>query len=377
MARLVEAMDWSATPLGDRAQWAASLRTAASICLASPFASCLAWGSARTQICNDRYRTFCAAPQRPLGADFAAGWPDAWPAMRPAFQQAFAGKTASLERQPVRLRQDSAVRDAVLDFSFVPVPDESGAVGGVLVSVFEPADGVELARVCKDLDTLNYVVSHDIRSPLRTIEEMARIILQDHAAHLPADTRVFLNHFAEGTAKLGERVAALAQFGQTSRQPLARRKVDVGALVGDIIEELRKQTQPRQVTVVVHDLPEVDADPELIRQVFTHTLSNAFKFTRHSERPRIEIGGRRLERQNDYFVTDNGAGFDMKYAGNLFELFARMHGEAQFEGLGIGLALTRRIIERHGGTIRANATRDHGATFSFSLPVSAGSKSDP
>jgi two-component system sensor kinase len=257
------------------------------------------------------------------------------------------------------------------------VPDENGGVGGILVSVFEPGKGIELARVRKDLDSLNYVVSHDIRSPLRTIEEMARIILQDHAAHLPADTRVFLNHFAEGTAKLGERVAALAQFGQTSRQPLARRKVDVGALVGDIIEELRKQTQPRQVTVVVHDLPEVDADPELIRQVFTHTLSNAFKFTRHSERPRIEIGGRRLERQNDYFVTDNGAGFDMKYAGNLFELFARMHGEAQFEGLGTGLALTRRIIERHGGTIRANATRDHGATFSFSLPVSAGSKSDP
>jgi light-regulated signal transduction histidine kinase (bacteriophytochrome) len=139
-------------------------------------------------------------------------------------------------------------------------------------------------------------------------------------------------------------------------------------LVGEVVLELRA-VHGNEATIVVGDLPDAHADAALVRQLFNHVLSNAFKFSRNAAEPRIEIGsGVSGPGQNLYFVMDNGAGFDMKYAGKLFGLFQRMHGEAQFEGTGAGLAIARRIVERHGGTIRVEAMKDQGAKFCFTLP---------
>jgi light-regulated signal transduction histidine kinase (bacteriophytochrome) len=150
--------------------------------------------------------------------------------------------------------------------------------------------------------------------------------------------------------------------------------VSVQTLVEEILAERRRNSEDaRPVNVVVGKLPETTGDTELIRQVFFNTISNAFKFTRHVEHPHIEIGGQRQENQSAYFVTDNGAGFDMKYAAKLFSLFQRLHSEAEFEGIGLSLALTKRIVERHGGRIWAEASKGSGASFHFTLPaVSAG-----
>jgi light-regulated signal transduction histidine kinase (bacteriophytochrome) len=217
------------------------------------------------------------------------------------------------------------------------------------------------------LESLRYVLSHDLLSPLRTMQEMARILEREHGQHLPPDASVFLNHFSQGTNKLADRVEALLRLLKLDAQPLNCRTVDVARVVSEAVTALRA-THGGKATVVVGVLPQVHADADLVRQLFIILLSNALKFSRNVPEPRIEIGcATSASGQPAYFVMDNGAGFDMKYAGKLFGLFQRMHGEAQFEGTGAGLAIARRIVERHGGTIRVEAMKDQGAKFIFTL----------
>jgi light-regulated signal transduction histidine kinase (bacteriophytochrome) len=239
--------------------------------------------------------------------------------------------------------------------------DETNVVVGVLVSALQGAPAAQ------QLDSFRYTLSHDLLSPLRTLQEMARILEREHIQHLPPDASIFLNHVSQGANKLGDRVEALVRFVQLSAQPLNCRRVDVPRIVNEVLTELRS-IYGHKATVIVGKLPDAQADADLVRQLFTHLLSNAFKFTRNAGEPRIEIGSDADIGANTYFVVDNGVGFDMKYAGKLFGLFQRMHSEAQFEGTGAGLASARRIVERHGGTIRAEATKDQGAKLSFTLP---------
>jgi light-regulated signal transduction histidine kinase (bacteriophytochrome) len=220
----------------------------------------------------------------------------------------------------------------------------------------------------KLLESLRYVLSHDLLSPLRTMQEMARILEREHGQHLPPDTSVFLNHFSQGTNKLADRVEAILRLLKLDAQLLNCRTVDVSRLVSEAVTELRT-THGAKASVIIGQLPETQADADLVRQLFIILLSNAFKFSRNIREPRIEIGWAMSgSGRHTYFVMDNGAGFDMKYAGKLFGLFQRMHGEAQFEGTGAGLAIARSIVERHGGTIRVEAMKDQGAKFIFTLP---------
>lgn len=355
IGELINAKDWAATPLGAIEQWPQSLRTALGICLSSPNACCIAWGTQRLQLYNEKYAHLCSGGADAVGADFAESWPEAWPSMRKCFERAFAGEPTSLET-----------------FSFVPIRDESGGVGGVLISLVDPATTVlreELDRAQQELDRFHYFLSHDFRSPLRTLESLAQLVVTEHSAQLPADALNLVNHITRGATKLATRIDAVLRIAQLSQRRLSRRMVDVTALLAGVIAELRSAAGERRVEVTVGELPEIDGDPELLRLAFGHILSNAFKFTRKTEPARIEVSGRRQDRQNEYSIKDNGAGFEMKYAGKLFELFQRMHGEAEFEGMGVGLALARRLIERHGGTIRAEARRGEGATFYVTLPA--------
>jgi light-regulated signal transduction histidine kinase (bacteriophytochrome) len=289
-----------------------SLHTAAALCLASPMAACVLLPDGRLHVCNAPYRALFGAQPPP--------------------------QTATLSSIPVR-------------------EDETNVVSGTLVFVPD-----------LQLDAFRYTLSHDLLSPLRTMQEMARILEREHGQHLPPDATIFLTHFSEGTSKLADRVEALIQYVRLSSQPLNCHRVDVAHVVSSVLAELRA-THGDKAHVIVGELPDAHADAELTRQLFANVLSNAFKFTRNVPEPRIEIGSAVSDDgQDTYFVVDNGAGFDMKYAGKLFGLFQRMHGEAQFEGTGAGLAIARRIVERHGGTIRAQATKDQGARVTFTLP---------
>lgn len=237
----------------------------------------------------------------------------------------------------------------------------------------EPAtdeDGhARLKRLQDDLDSLNYIVAHDLHAPLRTMQEIGRLLLDNPDAPLPEDTRALVQHLAQGTAKLCARTEQLAHFARVTRQPLKTQRVRIADLVSSITAELASREEHRHVEVVMGTLPDAMGDFGLIRELFVHLISNAFKFTRPTAVPRIEIGGVRESGQVTYHVRDNGVGFDMKYASRLFGLFQRLHSEAQFEGLGAGLAIAKRIVERHGGDLRAEATAPGGATFTFRLPA--------
>ena len=228
---------------------------------------------------------------------------------------------------------------------------------------------IELDRANQQLDALYYSLSHDLYSPMRTMQEMARILLEDHPQQLPPETEVFLKHVVQGTARLSARMEGLARFGRVSRQPLSFRRVDVEALVRQLLFDLDNKAETGHKPVVTSELPDANGDAEMLQQVFSTLISNAIKFSRGVAEPSIEIGGRSEGGWNAYFVADNGVGFDMKYAGKLFGLFQRMHAEAQFDGAGVGLAIARCIVERHGGTMRAEAAKDRGATIHFTLPA--------
>jgi signal transduction histidine kinase len=371
MSERIAAKDWGSSSLGPIAQWPLSLRTALGICLEFPAPACVAWGRQRAQIYNDAYAQLVPIQhETSLGEDFARSWSQAWPAMRMCFERAHRGEAAQLEDQQVTF--ESARAEQAMTFAFVPIRDDSGSVAGLMVTLLQPrAEQLreELARTKADLDQYGRMISHDFRAPVRTLEQMAKIVATDCAAQLPPRSLNLLNHVVQGAAKLALRADVLSRVESLSHHPLHRQKVDVAALTARTIEELRNAEPDRQIDVVMGELPEVEADFDLLRLVLNSLLSNAFKFTRNVARARIEVNGWREPDRVTYSIKDNGAGFDPKYATRLFGFFQRMHGEDEFEGIGMGLALARRLIERHGGTIWADAEKDRGAEFRFALPA--------
>lgn len=371
MGERIRAKDWSSSPLGPLARWPSSLRTALSLSLHFPAPSCVSWGQQHVQLYNDAYSQLSPIQHaNALGEDFARSWSQAWPAMQACFERAHRGEAVQLEDQQVMFEPSREER--AMTFSFVPIWEESGSIGGVMITLLEPQAvelREELARTKADLDQYGRMISHDFRAPVRTLEQMAKIVATDCAEQLPPRSLNLLNHVVSGAAKLALRADVLSRVESLSHHPMHRQKVDVTSLAHKTVDELRAAEPGRQIEIVIGELPEAQADFDLLRVVLNSLLSNAFKFTRNVERARIEVSGWREPDRLIYSIKDNGAGFDPKYAGRLFGFFQRMHAEEEFEGLGMGLALARRLIERHGGTIWADAQKDRGAEFRFTLPA--------
>jgi light-regulated signal transduction histidine kinase (bacteriophytochrome) len=184
---------------------------------------------------------------------------------------------------------------------------------------------------------------------------------------LPADGQRILNAIGASATQMRQLIERLLEFSQLSRHPLAKQSVNVSALAREVLDELGKEPRANAVDVRLADLPDCEGNPTLIKQVFVNLLSNAFKFTRNRQPGIIEVGCQQQNGEKIYFVRDNGAGFDMQYAGKLFDGFRRLHNASDFEGTGIGLALVRRIVQSHGGRIWVEAEMDKGATFYFTL----------
>jgi light-regulated signal transduction histidine kinase (bacteriophytochrome) len=163
-------------------------------------------------------------------------------------------------------------------------------------------------------------------------------------------------------------IDGLLTFSRLGRQGMVRRPVDVRSLVTGVLAGLEPELEGRAVELVLGDLPLCTADPLLLQQVYVNLLENALKFTRTRNPARIEIGSHSEHGERVWFVADDGVGFDMAFAGPLFETFHRLHRSDEYEGTGIGLALVRRIVQRHGGRIWTNAIDGVGATFSFTIP---------
>jgi signal transduction histidine kinase len=225
----------------------------------------------------------------------------------------------------------------------------------------------ELEASNKELESFTYSVSHDLRAPLRAIDAFARILLEDFGTQIPAEAAELLGRISAGVERTRQLMDALIRFSRLGRQSLTKCDVNVASLVREVLEEFRQEREGRQIEVRVGTLPDCLGDPALLKAVFTNLVSNAFKFTRRRERAEIEIGCREEEGRKIYFVRDNGAGFDMKYADRLFGVFQRLHRLEDFEGTGVGLSIVQRIIQRHGGRIWAEAAVDKGAAFYFTL----------
>jgi len=220
------------------------------------------------------------------------------------------------------------------------------------------------------LESFSYSVSHDLRAPLRAIGSFAKILAANHGAALDAEGRRLLGIVCDSTRQASRLVDDLLAFSRLDRREMMRRPVDMEALVWDVVDEIRGAQQGRDVQVrVMGPLPPVMGDASLLRQVLVNLVGNAWKFTRGRQSPSVEIEGRRDGRDVIFAIRDNGAGFDMRYVDKLFGVFERLHTAEQFEGTGVGLALVRRIVERHGGRVWADGRVAIGATFSFALPA--------
>ena len=225
----------------------------------------------------------------------------------------------------------------------------------------------ELETANKELEAFSYSVSHDLRAPLRAVDGFSQAVLEDYGTLLPEEGRRYLRTIREGAQRMGVLIDDLLTFSRLSRASLNKQEVTTDNLVRQVLEELQPQQEGRAVELRLGDLPPCQGDPALLHQVWINLLSNALKYTRRRSPAVIEIGCQREQDANVYFVRDNGAGFDMKYANKLFGVFQRLHRADEFEGTGVGLAFVQRVIHRHGGRIWAEAAVDHGATFYFTL----------
>jgi signal transduction histidine kinase len=223
----------------------------------------------------------------------------------------------------------------------------------------------ELALANQDLESFSFSVSHDLRAPLRNIREFSKIFLEDFGQEVPEEGRALLTRVEEGGARMSRLIEDLLTFSRFSRQPLDKKPVVLGDLVRRLVAELRPQESA--VEVRIGEVPDCHGDASLLEQVLANLLSNAFKFSRKTPAPRVEIGSLKQGTENVYFVRDNGAGFDMRMAEKLFGVFQRLHPASQFEGTGVGLSIVQRIVQRHGGRIWADSAPGRGATFYFTL----------
>jgi signal transduction histidine kinase len=221
-----------------------------------------------------------------------------------------------------------------------------------------------------ELEAFSYSVSHDLRAPLRHIEGFTDLLRRDGVA--PEQQRNYLQRISEAAVRMGRLIDDLLTFSRMGRAELRRLPLQLEALIQAVRADLQPETHGRDIVWRVLDLPEVQADPELLRLVLYNLLANAVKYTRGRERAIIEVGTSPSEAHEVVvYVKDNGVGFDMQYVDKLFGVFQRLHHADEFEGVGIGLANVRRIINRHGGRTWAVSQPGQGATFYFSLPARA------
>ena len=224
----------------------------------------------------------------------------------------------------------------------------------------------ELEAANRELEAFSYSVAHDLRAPLRHIDGFARMALEK--SHGLDDSLIKqLSAVVQAAGTMGRMIDGLLTLSRVGRDGLQRRPVDMAGLVEKARSQLGPEAARPTLRWEIGALPAASGDPELLQLVWINLLSNALRYSSRQAEPRIEVGTQTADEKLVFFVSDNGVGFDMRYSQKLFNVFQRLHRQDEFEGIGIGLALVRRVIERHGGRVWAESKLNEGATFYFCI----------
>ncbi len=287
------------------------------------------------------------------------------------------------------VRNPELVQGAWIEANASPLKDKHGIVRGGVVAfrdITQKRDSVQeirrlngelehrvaertaqLEEANKDLESFTYSVAHDLRAPLRHIAGFSGILVEEFGLALAPEAKHYLKRIQDGTQKMGQLVDELLTLARVGRQSPRLQLTRLSSLVSEVISMLQPEIAGRQVQWKIADLPSVECDPILTRQIFQNLLSNALKYSRPRSPAVIEIGQTEINEVSAIYVRDNGVGFSMKHADKLFGVFQRLHRSEDFEGTGVGLATVQRIIKKHQGRVWAQAEVDKGATFYFTL----------
>lgn len=221
-----------------------------------------------------------------------------------------------------------------------------------------------------ELESFTYSVSHDLRAPLRSVNGYANVLMEDYGDVLDDHGKRTVETIARNGRRMGELIDDLLDFSRLGRKKLDVTLLSMNTMVNTVIEEIKEtKNYSTNAKIEINELPDAKADLSMMRQVWYNLISNALKYSGKTENPAVEIGSFFKDNAVCYYVKDNGVGFNMAYVDKLFGIFQRLHKNEEFEGTGVGLALTKRIVDRHGGTIWAEGALNSGATFYFSLPT--------
>lgn len=226
----------------------------------------------------------------------------------------------------------------------------------------------ELNFLNKELESFTYSVSHDLRAPLRAINSYSKIIQEEHKDDLNDEVKRMLGIISSNAEMMGVLIDNLLSLSKLGKREINKENISMSLLLSAVMEDLRHSGHGKNVFWNIKEVPDCKGDRHLLKQVLVNLLSNAVKYSSKKEAPVIEVGAEKQDKWITYYVKDNGAGFDPKYADRLFGVFQRLHKASDFEGTGVGLAIVHRIITRHGGTVWAKSALNEGATFYFQLP---------
>ena len=311
---------------------------------------------------------------------------EAWRHSREEWQRAFAGETAAFERP--QTGREGSVRH--LEVRAVPHRTESGEIAGcyaILADITERKRSEEalrqahdqleekvrertgeLAMLNRELEAYSYSVSHDLRAPLRAIDGFTHLLAEQMEGKLDKDAAMYFGRIRSAVQRMFWLIEDLLELGRASRKELQAGPADLSQFAREIMEDLVAQDASRQVAWVIEDGLRVTGDRQLLRLLMQNLLENAWKYTAKKKTARIEFRAVQADGGRAFQVVDNGAGFDMAHAQKLFQPFQRLHSARDFEGTGIGLATVARIVQRHGGEVRAEGETGRGATFQFTIP---------
>jgi light-regulated signal transduction histidine kinase (bacteriophytochrome) len=228
----------------------------------------------------------------------------------------------------------------------------------------------QLRDANQQLEAFSYSIAHDLKAPLRAISGFSTMLVEDYGPKLDGEALRCVRTIESSVNGMRQLIDDLLEFSRHGFKEMVLSGIDMSELVSSVLEELRRATPERHIEWRLQPLHPVHGDRAMIRQVWVNLLSNAIKFSGRTGNAWVEVGCSDTgERQNTYYVKDNGAGFDMKHAEKMFGIFQRLHSAKEFEGTGVGLSIVQRVVQRHGGRIWAEGKVNEGATFHFTLPA--------